>query len=62
MSSISFTPGSAPGLVDVHAEWFVETEPTTGFKDLSADVDFLVNSVLHTTGSETATIAAASAS
>ncbi|MCA8980411.1 MAG: hypothetical protein H6831_08135 [Planctomycetes bacterium] len=60
MSSISFSPGTAAGLYDVHAEWFVETEPTTAFKDLSADVDFSVNSLLATTVGSSATISSAS--
>jgi len=61
MASISFSQGSATGLYDIHAEWFVETEPTTAFKDLSAELDFVVNGVIMAVESETATIAAASA-
>ena len=60
MESISFSPGTAVGVYDIHARWFVETEPSTGFKDLSADVDYSVNSLLVTTVGTSATITAAS--
>ncbi len=43
VAEVNFIPGSAPGLYDVEVVWFVETNSTDVFKDLSADIFTSVN-------------------
>lgn len=60
ISAITFLPGSAPGLWNIEVEWFVETNETADFKDLSGEVVAFVNGGFVGATTEIATINTAS--